>query len=49
MCWCVFNRPLCSPSELNKNPIEGFSVGLKDDANIYEWNVMMEGPADTLL
>lgn len=33
--------------ELNKNPIEGFSVGLKDDDSIYEWNVLMEGPSDT--
>jgi len=33
--------------ELAKNPIEGFSVGLQDD-NIYNWRVMMKGPANTL-
>lgn len=33
--------------ELAKNPVDGFSVGLADDSNIYEWQCMMEGPADT--
>jgi len=33
--------------EINKNPIDGFSVGLTDNDNIYEWSVMMEGPGDT--
>jgi len=33
--------------EINKNPIDGFSVGLTGDENIYEWSVMMEGPPDT--
>lgn len=30
--------------ELMKNPVDGFSVGLLDDSNIYEWQCMMEGP-----
>eukprot|EP00471_Norrisiella_sphaerica_P003856 CAMPEP_0184480406 /NCGR_PEP_ID=MMETSP0113_2-20130426/1919_1 /TAXON_ID=91329 /ORGANISM="Norrisiella sphaerica, Strain BC52" /LENGTH=170 /DNA_ID=CAMNT_0026858871 /DNA_START=98 /DNA_END=610 /DNA_ORIENTATION=+ len=33
--------------DLLKNPIDGFSVGLVDDSDIYKWNVMIEGPADT--
>jgi len=33
--------------ELNKNPVDGFSVGLKDDSNIYEWQCMLEGPPGT--
>lgn len=35
-------------AELTKNPIDGFSVGLVDDANIYEWQIMIEGPSGTL-
>ena len=30
-----------------KNPVDGFSVGLADDNNIYEWHCMMEGPPDS--
>jgi ubiquitin-conjugating enzyme E2 G1 len=33
--------------ELLKNPVDGFSVGLKDDSNLYEWQIMMEGPPNT--
>jgi len=33
--------------ELLKNPVDGFSVGLVDDSDIYKWNVMIEGPSDT--
>lgn len=33
--------------ELTKNPVDGFSVGLKDDDNIYVWQCMMEGQAGT--
>lgn len=25
--------------ELTKNPVEGFSAGLVDDSNIFEWEV----------
>jgi len=32
--------------ELDKNPVDGFSIGLAED-DIYEWKVMMEGPAGT--
>lgn len=31
-----------------KHPVEGFSIGLVDDSNIYEWQVMIEGPSNTL-
>jgi ubiquitin-conjugating enzyme E2 G1 len=28
--------------------VEGFSAGLVDDGNIYEWEVMIIGPPETL-
>ena len=31
-----------------KNPVDGFSAGLTDDNNIYEWSVTVIGPPDTL-
>ena len=34
--------------ELNKNPVEGFSAGLIDDNDIYQWEVLIIGPPDTL-
>lgn len=34
--------------ELSRNPIEGFSAGLVDDVNIFEWQVTIMGPPDTL-
>ncbi|KAK9693705.1 Ubiquitin-conjugating enzyme E2 15 [Basidiobolus ranarum] len=34
--------------ELTKHPVEGFSAGLVDDSNIYEWEIMILGPPDTL-
>jgi len=33
--------------DLTKNPVDGFSVGLVDDSNIYEWQCILEGPANT--
>jgi len=33
--------------QLQKNS-DGFSVGLVDDKNLYEWQVIVEGPTDTL-
>jgi ubiquitin-protein ligase len=33
--------------ELKKNPIDGFSVGLADDSNMFEWRVMVEGTKGT--
>lgn len=35
-------------TELTKRPVEGFSAGLVDDNNLYEWEVIIIGPADTL-
>jgi len=32
--------------ELQKNS-DGFSVGLVDDSNLYEWQCIVEGPSDT--
>ncbi|GBC06181.1 hypothetical protein RclHR1_06670021 [Rhizophagus clarus] len=34
--------------ELSKHPVEGFSAGLADNDNIYEWEIMIIGPPDTL-
>ncbi|PWN26242.1 putative ubiquitin-conjugating enzyme E2 [Jaminaea rosea] len=34
--------------ELRKHPVEGFSAGLKDESNLYHWEIMIIGPADTL-
>jgi len=34
--------------ELTKNPVDGFSAGLVDDSNIFEWAVTIIGPPDTL-
>ncbi|KAF9398597.1 ubiquitin-conjugating enzyme E2 G1 [Mortierella sp. AD011] len=33
---------------LGKNAVEGFSAGLVDESNIYEWKIMIMGPPDTL-
>lgn len=40
-------RDLSVPAELTRNPIEGFSAGLVDEANILEWAVTIMGPPDT--
>lgn len=34
-------------TELNKNPLAGFSVGLINDNDIYKWEVLLIGPTDT--
>ena len=34
-------------AELTKNPVDGFSVGLLNDSDIYVWQVMIMGPSDT--
>ncbi|VDB86739.1 unnamed protein product [Peniophora sp. CBMAI 1063] len=34
--------------ELTKHPVEGFSAGLVDESNFYEWEVLIIGPPDTL-
>eukprot|EP01119_Soliformovum_irregulare_P001841 TRINITY_DN11679_c0_g1_i1.p1 TRINITY_DN11679_c0_g1~~TRINITY_DN11679_c0_g1_i1.p1 ORF type:complete len:175 (+),score=47.03 TRINITY_DN11679_c0_g1_i1:23-526(+) len=33
---------------LKKHPVDGFSAGLVDDSNIYEWEIMIVGPPDTI-
>jgi len=35
-------------AELTKHPVEGFSAGLVDDSNLYEWEILIIGPPDTL-
>lgn len=35
-------------TELMKNPVDGFSAGLVDDSNLFEWEVTIIGPQDTL-
>uniref|UniRef100_A0A673JLL4 Ubiquitin-conjugating enzyme E2 G1 n=1 Tax=Sinocyclocheilus rhinocerous TaxID=307959 RepID=A0A673JLL4_9TELE len=44
------NQYLCHIflTELNKNPVEGFSAGLIDDNDLYRWEVLIIGPPDTL-
>jgi len=34
--------------ELKRNPVFGISVGLVDDANVFEWQIVMVGPENTL-
>jgi ubiquitin-conjugating enzyme E2 G1 len=35
-------------AELQKNPVEGFSAGLVDESNLFEWEVFIVGPPETL-
>ncbi|KAH9929476.1 ubiquitin-conjugating enzyme [Fomitopsis serialis] len=35
-------------AELKKRPLDGFSAGLVDDNNFYEWEIMLIGPPDTI-
>ena len=35
-------------TELKKNPNDSFSVGLGDDGNLFRWEIMIMGPADSL-
>ncbi|TFK29087.1 ubiquitin-conjugating enzyme [Coprinopsis marcescibilis] len=35
-------------TELTKRPVEGFSAGLVDENNLYEWEIMIIGPPDTM-
>uniref|UniRef100_H2ZEX8 Ubiquitin-conjugating enzyme E2 G1 n=2 Tax=Ciona savignyi TaxID=51511 RepID=H2ZEX8_CIOSA len=35
-------------TELQKNPVDGFSAGLVDENNIYKWEVLIIGPVDSL-
>jgi len=34
--------------ELSRHPLDGFSAGLVDDSNVFEWNVTIIGPPDTI-
>jgi ubiquitin-conjugating enzyme E2 G1 len=34
-------------TDLQKNPNSGFSAGLADDSNMFEWQVTIIGPPDT--
>jgi ubiquitin-conjugating enzyme E2 G1 len=34
--------------DISRNPVDGFSAGLVDDCNVFEWNVTIIGPPDTL-
>lgn len=34
--------------EMSRNPPEGVSVGLGDDENIFNWEILLVGPPDTL-
>ena len=36
------------PAELTKNPVDGFSAGLVNDDNVFEWQLTIIGPPDTL-
>ena len=33
--------------DLSKNPVDGFSAGLVDDDDLYKWEIMIIGPADS--
>lgn len=33
---------------MSKNPPEGVSVGLGEDENIFQWEILLVGPPDTL-
>lgn len=35
-------------TELSKNPPDGVSVGLGEDENIFNWELFIVGPPDTL-
>ncbi|XP_024368296.1 ubiquitin-conjugating enzyme E2 7 [Physcomitrium patens] len=34
--------------DLSRNPVDGFSAGLVDDSSVFEWNVTIIGPCETL-
>jgi hypothetical protein len=42
------NPPKPTNTDLAKNPVEGFSAGLVDDSNLFEWQITVIGPPDTL-
>jgi len=46
----VYGRQLLKKQliDLNKNPVEGFSAGLIDEADMFKWEIVIIGPPDTL-
>lgn len=34
--------------EMSKHPTEGFSAGLVNEDNLFEWQILVVGPPDTL-
>ena len=47
----LFHSPLLSLTkllDLAKNPIDLVSVGLADDSNVYDWEILIMGPDGTL-
>lgn len=36
-------------ADLSKSPVDYFSAGLVDDSNVFEWDVTIIGPSDTIL
>lgn len=44
------DAPLFYPpahADLNKSPVEGFSAGLVEDSNPFDWEICIMGPPDT--
>ena len=39
---------IVSLSDLCKKPVDGFSAGLVDESNLFEWSVTIIGPPETL-
>lgn len=47
-CFFKFSFLTVHVIDLSKSPVDGFSAGLVDENNIYEWDIMIIGPPDTL-
>jgi hypothetical protein len=44
----IFDHFLIDFPDLCKNPVDGFSAGLVDETDMFEWSVSIIGPPDTL-
>jgi hypothetical protein len=44
----MLRLPCFLRAELNKNTDSGFSAGLVDESNPFEWQVILTGPPDTM-
>jgi hypothetical protein len=44
----IFDNFLIDFPDLCKNPVDGFSAGLVDETDMFEWSVSIIGPPDTL-